>query len=112
MKHSNRRRIPLSSSSTRNGQTPRLEEVMMVLRRTDFGKCIREMVPREAARGFSEEETEIFSNFFTNFFLCFGTINDNSAVGLDVENVNVRELIVGFSLVTITVANETICDSS
>jgi len=95
LRHSKRRRIPVSSSATR-GQ-PRLEEVMMIMTRQDFGRCIRDLVPPEASREFTETETETFSNFLTNFFLCFGRINCNSAVGLDVENVNVRELAVGFS---------------
>lgn len=64
------------------------------MHRDDFGKCIREIVPANAARSFSRTEMENFSIYFTNFFACY----ENSHEGLGENMIAVKEFAIGFSL--------------
>lgn len=101
LRYSTRRRIststtPTSSTSSSSPNT-RVEEVMNVLSRQEFGKCIRDLVPQECFRNFSESEMDNFSNYFTNFFLSFAKVGQ-SVNGLDMDHVNAKELAVGFSM--------------
>ena len=68
-------------------------ETVYVISRTAFGKFIREVVPKDASRKFDPTEIENFSNYFTNFFTCF----DYSWSELKKDEVNAKELMVGFS---------------
>jgi Ca2+-binding EF-hand superfamily protein len=65
-----------------------------VLHKDEFGRCIRELVPAEAARTFSRVEMELFSTYFTNFFACY----ENSRDDFDTNVIDVKELSIGFSL--------------
>jgi len=68
-------------------------EMTYVISRAQFGKFIREVVPRESSKRFDPAEIENFSNYFTNFFTCF----DYSWSELKKDEVNAKELMVGFS---------------
>ncbi len=68
-------------------------EDLFVISREQFGKFIREIVPKEASKQFDTNETENFSNYFTNFFTCF----DYNWSDLKKDEVNAKELMVGFS---------------
>ena len=68
-------------------------ETIYVISRSQFGKFIREVVPKESSKNFDSTEIENFSNYFTNFFTCF----DYSWSDLKRDEVNARELMVGFT---------------
>ena len=68
-------------------------ETMYIINRAQFGKFIREIVPRESSKHFDPIEMENYSNYFTNFFTCF----DYSWSELKKDEVNAKELMVGFS---------------
>ncbi len=68
-------------------------EAMYVISRSQFGKFIREVVPKESSKHFDSTEIENFSNYFTNFFTCF----DFSWSDLKQDEVNAKELMVGFT---------------
>jgi len=68
-------------------------ETMYVISRIGFGKFIREVVPKDSSKRFDPAEVENFSNYFTNFFTCF----DYSWSELKKDEVNAKELMVGFS---------------
>jgi len=68
-------------------------EDLFVISRDQFGKFIREIIPREASKQFDRTESENFSNYFTNFFTCF----DYNWSDLKKDEVNAKELMVGFS---------------
>ena len=68
-------------------------ETIYVISRAQFGKFIREVVPKESSKNFDPTEIENFSNYFTNFFTCF----DYSWSDLKKDEVNAKELIVGFT---------------
>jgi Ca2+-binding EF-hand superfamily protein len=65
----------------------------LVLHRSHFPRCIRDLVRPEAYRSFSKAEMEDFSTYFTDFFSCF----EHGTDGLGKDQVNVKELAVGFS---------------
>jgi hypothetical protein len=65
-----------------------------VMDKEEFGTCIREIVPVNAARTFSLSEMENFSIYFTNFFACY----ENSHDGLGKNMIDVKEFAIGFSL--------------
>jgi Ca2+-binding EF-hand superfamily protein len=66
---------------------------LLVLHRSHFPRCIRDLVRPEAYSSFSKTEMEDFSTYFTDFFRCFEYGTD----GLGTDQVNVKELAVGFS---------------
>lgn len=68
-------------------------ETIYVISRTEFGKFIRDVVPKESSKNFDPVEIENFSNYFTNFFTCF----DYSWSELKKDEVNAKELLVGFT---------------
>eukprot|EP00956_Cyclotella_meneghiniana_P042986 scaffold249373_cov118-Cyclotella_meneghiniana.AAC.4 len=68
-------------------------ETVYVISRTQYNKFIRGIVPKEASNQFDPEEIQNFSNYFTNFFTCF----DYSWSDLKNDEVNAKELMVGFS---------------
>ncbi|KAL7549234.1 hypothetical protein ACHAWF_012502 [Thalassiosira exigua] len=68
-------------------------DVVHVISRQQFGKFVREVVPKEASRRFDPVEIENFSNYFTNFFTCF----DYSWSDLKRDEVDAKELAVGLS---------------
>ncbi|KAL3809237.1 hypothetical protein ACHAXA_005285 [Cyclostephanos tholiformis] len=68
-------------------------EIIHVISRAQFGKFIREVVPKESSKNFDPTEIENFSNYFTNFFTCF----DYSWSDLKKDEVNAKELMVGFT---------------
>ena len=65
---------------------------VLVLPRSAFAACIRELVSPEAYRHFSKREMEDFSICFTDFYSCFERVTDDG-----VQQVNVKDLAVGFS---------------
>jgi len=68
-------------------------ETIYIISRSQFGKFIREIIPKESSKHFDNVEIENFSNYFTNFFTCF----DYSWSELNKDEVNAKELLVGFS---------------
>eukprot|EP00804_Cyclotella_cryptica_P001150 CCRYP_017000-RA/>CCRYP_017000-RA protein AED:0.00 eAED:0.00 QI:2006/-1/1/1/-1/1/1/1989/920 len=68
-------------------------ETVYVISRPQFNKFIRGIVPKEASNLFDPDEIQNFSNYFTNFFTCF----DYSWSDLKKDEVNAKELMVGFS---------------
>jgi len=68
-------------------------EITYVISRKAFGKFIRDVVPKASYKNFDPTEIENFSNYFTNFFTCF----DYSWSDLKKDEVNAKELMVGFS---------------
>lgn len=64
----------------------------LVLPRSAFAACIRELVSPEAYRHFSKHEMEDFSICFTDFYSSFESVTDDG-----VQQVNVKDLAVGFS---------------
>ncbi|KAL9184682.1 hypothetical protein ACHAXT_012652 [Thalassiosira profunda] len=68
-------------------------EAAYVITRAQFGKFVREAVPKEASKRFDPGEVENFSNYFTNFFTCF----DYGWSELQKDEANAKELMVGFS---------------
>lgn len=66
---------------------------LLVLHRSQFPQCIRDLVRPEAYRSFSKAEMEDFSLYFTDFFSCFERGTD----GLGKDQVDVKELAAGFS---------------
>jgi len=68
-------------------------DTVYVISRQQFGKFIRDVVPKEASKNFDANEIENFSNYFTNFFTCF----DYNWSDLKKDEVNAKELMVGFS---------------
>jgi len=68
-------------------------ETLYIISRSQFGKFIREIIPKESSKHFDNVEIENFSNYFTNFFTCF----DYSWSELNKDEVNAKELLVGFS---------------
>ena len=68
-------------------------ETIYVISRAEFGKFIRDVVPKESSKNFDPVEIENFSNYFTNFFTCF----DYSWSELKKDEVNAKELLVGFT---------------
>jgi Ca2+-binding EF-hand superfamily protein len=68
-------------------------DTVYVISRQQFGKFIRDVVPKEASKNFDPNEIENFSNYFTNFFTCF----DYNWSDLKKDEVNAKELMVGFS---------------
>ncbi|KAL7488986.1 hypothetical protein ACHAW6_014872 [Cyclotella cf. meneghiniana] len=68
-------------------------ETVYVISRPQYNKFIRGIVPKEASNRFDPDEIQNFSNYFTNFFTCF----DYSWSGLKKDEVNAKELMVGFS---------------
>jgi len=68
-------------------------ETLYIISRSQFGKFIREIIPKESSKHFDNVEIENFSNYFTNFFTCF----DYSWSELNKDEVNAKELMVGFS---------------
>ena len=68
-------------------------DAVFIISRQQFGKFIRDIVPKEASKNFDPNEIENFSNYFTNFFTCF----DYNWSDLKKDEVNAKELMVGFS---------------
>lgn len=68
-------------------------DTVYVISRQQFGKFIRDVVPKDASKNFDQNEIENFSNYFTNFFTCF----DYNWSDLKKDEVNAKELMVGFS---------------
>ena len=68
-------------------------ETVYVISRSQYNKFIRGIVPKDASNRFEPDEIQNFSNYFTNFFTCF----DYSWSDLKKEEVNAKELMVGFS---------------
>ncbi|KAL7507518.1 hypothetical protein ACHAXN_005635 [Cyclotella atomus] len=68
-------------------------ETVYVISRTQYNKFIRGIVPKEASNNFDPDEIQNFSNYFSNFFTCF----DYSWSDLKKDEVNAKELVVGFS---------------
>ena len=68
-------------------------ETIYVISRAEFGKFIRDVVPKESSKNFDPVEIENFSNYFTNFFTCY----DYSWSELKKDEVNAKELLVGFT---------------
>jgi len=64
-----------------------------VIDRNQFNKFIREIVPQEASGKFDQTEIQNFSNYFSSIFTCF----DYNWSDLKKEEVNAKELMVGFS---------------
>jgi len=90
----------ISSILMRFSFKKRLEdEIIYVLKRDEFGKCIRDLVSHEYSKHFDEEELENYSNYFTNFFTCFEKLSSAlyTAAPLGVDCVNAKELAVGLS---------------
>ena len=68
-------------------------DTVYVISRQQFNKFIRDVVPKDASKNFDPNEIENFSNYFTNFFTCF----DYNWSDLKKDEVNAKELMVGFS---------------
>ena len=68
-------------------------EAIYIISRTQYNKFIRGIVTKEASNQFDPDTLLNFSNYFTNFFTCF----DYSWSDLKKDEVNAKELMVGFS---------------
>lgn len=70
---------------------------IQVIKRNDLPAVVRDLVPNSAANIFSQQEMERFSSFFTIFFLSFARNANETNFQLGLEQVNWKELAVGFS---------------
>ena len=68
-------------------------ETIYIISRTQYNKFIRGIVSKEASNQFDPDTLLNFSNYFSNFFTCF----DYSWSDLKKDEVNAKELMVGFS---------------
>ena len=90
-------RIPADLTNVLMGHSRKIDvngRSVDVMHKDEFGKCIRELVPADAARTFSQTEMESFSIYFTNFFACY----ENSHEDLGTNMIDVKEFSIGFSL--------------
>jgi len=67
----------------------------MILHRSDFGRCIRLIVPLEVSMHFSSTDAELISLYFSNFFNCFSY--GSKEYGLNSDYVDAIELTIGLS---------------
>jgi len=74
-----------------------LYQGIQVIQRKALPAVVRDLVPNSAARIFSQQEMERFSSFFTIFFLSFARNANETNFQLGLEQVNCKELAVGFS---------------
>jgi Ca2+-binding EF-hand superfamily protein len=69
--------------------------VKLVLSRSDFGRCVRLIVPEDVSIHFSNTDAELISLYFSNFFNCFSYGSKDFALGSDY--VDSIELAIGLS---------------